>query len=394
MLDVPTLSVAVIVVMALASVALIAHWRVNKKIDGLRSVTLGFVCSGFGAVLIFANRLHGSYYIVLLGFFLVVMGHVLFWLGFTSFWSARSRLLSFFLKMYTGLIIAISVYMQMNDAPRDYQIALVSLSTGLLAFGCMGTIGQALGGSFGLYKGIIRKTSIGGAIAAALFFLHGLFGFYHAAVRMNWVDHIDTSGLTTLRSFSQLEVMVFAISFALVVIIVTVERLQAELKIQQMLDPLTKALSRRAFIEVVKAVLARARRNSEPVSIIMMDIDKFKRINTVHGRSVGDLVLAQFSDLVTEGRRAQDVFCRFGGEEFVYLLPGTGEEGAALVANRIKERISKASISPTGLTVKLSVVMGLVTARGDDLDVDSMLDVVDRRMHRAQALKLERVESA
>ena len=209
----------------------------------------------------------------MLGLSLFIVGHVFFWLGLADFWGAKTSSLYLGTKIFTGLVLSGLLLIQLSGLGTNYLRALTAVACALLAFGCMSTVASALGGSLGLYKGIVRKTSIGAAAAVGLFCLHGVYALYHTAVRAGLIVHLDTTGFTTIRSVAQLEMMVFAISVTLIVIIITAERLQAELKIQQMLDPLTKALNRRAFVEVVKAVLAQARRNNEPVSLIMLDID-------------------------------------------------------------------------------------------------------------------------
>lgn len=393
-LDAQTLSVAVILVMALSSFALIAHWLANRSILGLRTLAFGLTANSLGAGLVFILAPNGQEYLVLFGYLCFLLGHMWFWLGIADFWQARTKLLVFTAKI---LVVAGSIgtlYLYYTGAALQTKAAFVAGTAAFLAFGCTYTVSQALGGSLGLYKGIVRRTSVGSAMAVGLFTIHGVYALYHAVVRAGLAMPVELEGMPDLRILVQFEIMLFAIAFALIVIIVTAERLQAELKIQEMLDPLTKALNKRAFVQVVKAVLARARRNSEPVSLIMMDIDRFKQINTKHGRAVGDQALAMFAELVTEGRRAQDVFCRFGGEEFVFLLPGTPEEGADLVANRIKEKIEKSALAPKGVPIQLTISMGVVTERGDDLDADGMFNMVDRRMHHAQKLQFEKVQSA
>ncbi len=394
MTDNSTLSMAVMLVMGLSSIALIAHWLANRLITGMGSLALGLLFCSIGAGLVVSDKAAKAEYWAFIGYICILLGHMWQWLGLADFWQARTKTLAFLAKGAVLLGALGILYIKAHDGDWQLKVAFVAGTSAFLVFGCAYTISQALGGGLGMYKGVIRRTSVGAVIAAGLFVAHGSYALYHAAVRIGFMEPIWIGVLPPLNILAQFEVMLFSVTFAFVVIIITAERLQAELKIQEMLDPLTKALNKRAFIEVVKAVLARARRNSEPVSLIMMDIDHFKKINITHGRAVGDEALRLFADLVTDGRRAQDVFCRFGGEEFVFLLPGTPEEGASLVAERIKGSIEHAALTPKGIAVKLSISMSMVTERGDDLDADGMFDVVDRRMHRAQKLQFENIVSA
>lgn len=393
--DLPTLSFIVTLVMLLASLALAAHWLANRSTEGLRSIAAGVASFSAGSYLLFGAHSQPSILFETAGELLVLAGHVWVWFGISDFWEMRHKQMVFLGRIFAFVAGTIVLYQAVTGTALPLRTATLSVFVAIMSLGIVRTLVQALGGSAGFYKGIIRRTTVGVGLAAGLFLIHALFGFYRFFMESGvFISPEQLSGNSLFFVFVHIEALVFVILLALVIIIMTAERLQAELRIQEMMDPLTRALNRRAFLEVMKAVLARARRLAEPVSLIMVDIDKFKKINLQHGRGVGDLALVEFASLVVEGRRSQDVFCRFGGEEFVLMLPGTPEEGADLVAARIKAKIEKASLEPGGVPIKLTVSMGVVTARGDDLDADGMLDVVDRRMHNAQKLMFETIETA
>ena len=104
-------------------------------------------------------------------------------------------------------------------------------------------------------------------------------------------------------------------------------------------DPLTDALNRRALTDRLNAELERARRYDSMVTLLMIDIDHFKRINDTYGHLVGDDVLMALAQLLQHEVRSVDLVARYGGEEFVIVLPETREEGAVAFAERIRERI-------------------------------------------------------
>jgi len=388
--DLPTLSFAVLLVMVLSSLALIAHWFANKSIDGLGGIALGTSAFTFGNCIIFAMSADDSSFVSLAGQAFILAGHMWIWLGVSDFWQIRQQRLVLLVTGLTLTGLASLLYQTIDGVSYGERSVTLSLFVAAISLGIVRTLVQAPGGKLGFYRGIVRRTTVGVALAAALYVFHALFNLFYAGAKAGLAD-VSAVSLVVIMN---LEALSFVMLLALVVIIMTAERLQAELKIQEMMDPLTRALNRRAFLEVMKAVLARARRLAEPVSLVMIDIDKFKKVNLSHGRFAGDRALAEFAALVMEGRRSQDIFCRFGGEEFVLMLPGTPEEGADLVAARIKEKIEATALSPEGTPIKLTISMGLVTARGDDLDADGMLDVVDRRMHHAQNLHFETIETA
>jgi len=121
-------------------------------------------------------------------------------------------------------------------------------------------------------------------------------------------------------------------------------------------DPLTGIGNRRKFNDVCNEESARFNRyQSTPFSIIMLDIDHFKKINDQHGHSKGDEALVGLVSTIKPLLRESDSFCRWGGEEFAVILPETGHEGALLLAERIREAISQMSVGSIMFTVSAGV---------------------------------------
>src|SRR5262249_36730415 len=105
-------------------------------------------------------------------------------------------------------------------------------------------------------------------------------------------------------------------------------------------DPLTKVLNRRALLDRLVAELDRARRFGSSFSLLLFDVDHFKKINDTAGHLAGDAVLRQFGSLLEEAVRKVDIVARYGGEEFVVILPQTAAEGGVIFAERLRERIA------------------------------------------------------
>ncbi|MCK0068682.1 GGDEF domain-containing protein [Kordiimonas laminariae] len=391
-LDLPTLSFAVTIVMALSAFILSAHWLVNKHIEGLGGAALGMLLAAIGVPLLVFASLPASELLSFTGQLLVMTGFGAIWLGTAAFWKkgcrSRRRLLYIFIAL--GASVLAKSILDPNKAGED--LYTIYWLTALFALATVLVTVRALGGLKMVYKGMIRRTAIGAVLVILLFTAHGTYMF-----GVGVVNFIGQEALLQAYNFSvitRIELILFSISYALIMIIITAEKLQGQLRTQQMIDPLTGALNRSCFLEVMRATVARAKRYSEPVSIIMLDIDRFKRVNLEHGRAVGDQLLRDLTSLIMQKRRAQDVICRFSGEEFILMMPHTKEEGVKMVAERIRHKIAAAAFSTSkGVPVSLTVSVGTVTARGDDLEVDGMLDMVDRRMHHAQQLHFDSVES-
>ncbi|WP_119156310.1 diguanylate cyclase [Caldimonas tepidiphila] len=124
-------------------------------------------------------------------------------------------------------------------------------------------------------------------------------------------------------------------------------------------DPLTGLANRRAFSERAERECARAGRHDTPLSVISLDLDHFKRVNDTHGHDAGDKVLVAFAGILQAACRVGDLVARFGGEEFVILLPDTGLAGARLLAERIRREVAQAAVRCGDAMVHITVSGGV-----------------------------------
>ena len=153
------------------------------------------------------------------------------------------------------------------------------------------------------------------------------------------------------------------------------EQLQQELKEAAATDYLTGVLNRRAFLPILEHELARLVRNTESFSLLMLDIDHFKKINDTYGHEAGDAVIRGVVDRVCSALRGQDVVCRWGGEEFVVVLPATGAAGARVVAEKLRSAIAANPVEVDGQRIEITMTIGGMV---DPHAGDAVHDVVDR----------------
>jgi diguanylate cyclase (GGDEF)-like protein len=134
---------------------------------------------------------------------------------------------------------------------------------------------------------------------------------------------------------------------------------------QAQTDWLTGLYNHRTFHERLNAELSRAARSSQPVSVLMLDLDDFKRVNDVYGHSAGDEVLASVARVLHTVVRVSDVVCRIGGEEFAVILPDVDSHGAATVAARIAEQIAQTAFDDAGaVTASMGIAHAPAHASG------------------------------
>jgi diguanylate cyclase (GGDEF)-like protein len=174
----------------------------------------------------------------------------------------------------------------------------------------------------------------------------------------------------------------------------TTERLQEELRRQADRDSLTDVFNRRSFRLMAEKELARVVRADGVVSVLCMDIDRFKQLNDRHGHAAGDAMLCAFVAATADCLRAQDILCRHGGEEFVALLPDTDAAGAEIVAERVRCAVSGISLRQDGGAVATTVSIGIAASRGADARLDDLLRRADEALYRAKAEGRDRVVAA
>jgi diguanylate cyclase (GGDEF)-like protein/PAS domain S-box-containing protein len=138
-----------------------------------------------------------------------------------------------------------------------------------------------------------------------------------------------------------------------------VEQLQVELREQALHDPLTGLYNRRYLNEALAHEIQRAGRDGGAVSIILMDIDHFKTINDTYGHPVGDSVLIKIARLITKQARSSDIICRYGGEEFLMVLPGATPDLAAKRADDIRRTCADAHVQHTGENLSVTLSFGV-----------------------------------
>ncbi|HYH92001.1 MAG TPA: diguanylate cyclase [Candidatus Saccharimonadales bacterium] len=159
-------------------------------------------------------------------------------------------------------------------------------------------------------------------------------------------------------------------------------------------DPLTGLLNRRYFDEAVEAAFAHARRHQTPLSLIVLDLDRFSAVNNEHGHAVGDAVLRRVSQAMQGAVRLEDTAARYGGEEFVVIAPGAGAAEAVVVAERIRTAVAAAAadaVTIDGRPVPLTISAGVASLLGDELDGHALFRAADSALLTAKRAGRDRV---
>ncbi len=185
-----------------------------------------------------------------------------------------------------------------------------------------------------------------------------------------------------------LETMLYIVGTAFIVLVLAKERSVRVLRDAASVDELTGILNRRGFFAAAHQLVARQAKRGEPVSVLMFDLDHFKSINDRFGHPVGDEALRVFATTVTSNLRAADVVARFGGEEFVAVLPASLDE-ATVAAERVRAAFQAAAGMIGDCRLDATVSVG---AASGGIDVASLIASADVALYRAKSNGRNRVE--
>jgi diguanylate cyclase (GGDEF)-like protein/PAS domain S-box-containing protein len=171
-------------------------------------------------------------------------------------------------------------------------------------------------------------------------------------------------------------------------------RLRETLRSQSVRDPLTGLYNRRYMEESLERELLRARRAARSVGLILMDLDRFKAVNDLHGHDAGDELLKAVGRLLRRQLRAGDVACRYGGEEFLFVLPETALPAARDRAEELRRAVRSLTVWHGGRTLDpVSASAGVVTFPEDGADATDLLRAADAALYRAKAQGGDRIEA-
>ena len=162
--------------------------------------------------------------------------------------------------------------------------------------------------------------------------------------------------------------------------------IQKELRLSTFTDYMTKLYNRRYFSEISIHILDLAKRDKTNLSVIMIDIDYFKKVNDTYGHKFGDTVLINLSNILQNLTRKSDIVCRWGGEEFMIILPKTDEEGTFNIAEKIRLEVENLILKyedNSDVRFTISIGMSQVDIQ-NDMDIEASINRADEALYKAK----------
>lgn len=163
-----------------------------------------------------------------------------------------------------------------------------------------------------------------------------------------------------------------------------IQELSHKFERQARQDSLTNLPNRRGMIEHLEYEFNRSRRSKQEMSVLLCDVDNFKNVNDTYGHDFGDQVLTTIADIFQRAMRKQDIVARWGGEEFLFLLPETNAKDAFILAEKIRQKVSEHAFSNNGQSITVTVSLG-VSPVNDDVNVQQAISLADHFLYQAKA---------
>jgi diguanylate cyclase (GGDEF)-like protein len=198
----------------------------------------------------------------------------------------------------------------------------------------------------------------------------------------------------TQNYFEQIGMEPFIAFAQLATVALDQARLKVSLEIMASIDPLTNLLNRREMQEVIDRVYASAKRSAKPLSLILFDLDRFKMLNDNYGHDIGDKILIGISEVAKRTLRTSDWLSRWGGEEFLAILPDTDENGAHNIAERLREAVEQFYLELNSQKIKTSASIGIASYPRDGDTPDFLIKAADAALYEAKKTGRNRVVAA
>lgn len=374
MLDLRTVMVLLILTTALSALGLLLVRRTYLPVPGVGSWALGNGLMALAQTLSVAREHLPALFGIVLSNGLTLVAMVVLLAGFQRFTATRVTVLGPGLAVAAGVTALLAWFTFVVPA---IGVRAVTITASLAGFN--GVIGWLVWPDGGRIAPAQR-------ICAGLYYGGMLFYLYCTWV---WFEHPPNGlfGGGDLVAIAFLFAFVKILANGFLQLILVSERLNAEVQRQADDDPLTGALNRRAFARAANRALAQAARTGRPLTLLMFDLDHFKRANDCMGHAFGDSLLCAFIELARQTLRGADLLCRHGGEEFVALLPETDPVQAQAVAERLRRAYATL---PAAREVGGTVSIGCAALRPGE-DLESLLRRADRALYFAKEAGRNRV---
>jgi len=372
-LDITSIFVVASLLMACCSGGLLVVRLSNPRLRGIHWLGATFVSGAMGALLLALFDRLPLFVSLVLSDLLVLLAFVLLHVAILDLRRAPS------LWPKLGLTLVVTQFLACYWLTFVHQHVRIRLAVFCLALSLQ--LGQTV---VLLIRGARRGTRLPAWFMATI--LGVLISANFARIATLWFirSAAESGPDSNLQTLMDLLIVCIALGIAFGFFWMTTAELSYELETMASTDSLTRIYNRRVFREWCEREFALSLRTGIPFSLVIMDLDHFKRINDRYGHRGGDEVLLAVVQIMQGSIRSIDTLGRWGGEEFVALLPGTGMEEALIVAQRVRRNVEGLALEIDQASVSVTVSLGLASLRDGEDTIDAMFLRADQALYQAK----------
>ena len=384
LLDLRTLFLNTMVLCLVFFFGMVFFAKAHRSFTGIYAIAIGFLCT-FTTFLLYSLRdFVPEFFSIILPNSMVVMALAFVHYGLARFHGNTSDLI----KLFHFLMLLIIFYLSLRYtyvAPSvNSRIVIISIVLGLQMLYSAVSL-------FQLKEGASHKSI---RLLAVFFTLYAGFLFFRSYYTTSESPILEFVDAGLVHSITVMLFQFYVLLAGLTVIWSVSNALEQDLINQATLDPLTQVYNRRALDNIIALECSRAHRNDYGLSILMLDIDHFQDINDRYGHKAGDDVIVEFANILSQETRLHDAVVRYGGEEFLLLLPEADATQADVIAEKLRSIIEVHPFEiSAGLKASLTVSIGIATASCSELSED-VIDRAHEALYQAKKEGRNRVVKA
>lgn len=371
-LDIRTLSLLAVLVSLLMAGAMVLLWRINPGQRSARFWALGNCAIALGFLLIGLRGTVPMFLSVPVANTLITLGYGLMLAGV---WEFMERKVHWWLvQLSAGGLFAAFLYLTYLKPDIGWRITLVSSLIAMLSILAARALLQR--GKPGMFR--IQK------VTALVFALHAFYLLMRSLITLTGAPVHDLFSTNLVQSLAFLDVIVAAVCLNYGFTALVNRRLQLHLDHLASHDMLTRVFNRWAFELMVRREITRGKRRDSMLSLLLLDIDHFKRVNDNYGHQAGDGVLREVAGLLAQLSRQEDVVARLGGEEFCVLLPDTSLHDALEIAERLREAIHLHPVKLDDTFIDITVSVGCAALPAGEASWKGLYHQADAALYKAK----------
>ena len=371
LLDMRTLWVVIVISYALLGGFQLVLWQLQRRETAMLFWGLSLLCCGIGGALFMVRGLIPDWLSIGVGNMFTATGYLMTTVGLRRFAHRPIRWLWIWPipLLVGGLYIMVPLFAQ-NAGPR------VVLMAALLSLTCVANLVICRRAQ---QRERLRLRNI----AMVAFATTLVFSIIRATVTVWYTPPADFMAPSTTQPLLMLIGLALLLFFNISLMLMPGERLQNQLRRAAQNDALTGLLNRGGLDSQSQQQLEQGRQVAQPISLLLMDLDHFKRVNDNYGHDAGDRLLCEFAETLRTQSRPTDLLARYGGEEFCALLPNANLQAAMAIAERIREHFSQATVAVKGERLGTTVSIGVVEILATET-LEQALQRADKALYTAK----------